>query len=159
MKYSHKHTIWNLEKRYCKDLMCMIYTLLVLNFPWWLFIDNLFFDNTIGLISMALTSNPFYNSIIYIDICVIPSQRIRKHSPGIYHHIAMYFSLQLSDFHSRPVFWQTLIHYSYVVMGAMASQITSLTIVYSTVYSGAENIKALCGEFTGERWIPRTNDQ
>ena len=51
-------------------------------------------------------------------------------------------------------------------MIAMASQITSLTIVYSTVYSGADqrNIKAprhwpLCGEFTGDRWIPRTNGQ
>ena len=56
-------------------------------------------------------------------------------------------------------------------MGPMASQITSLTIVYSTVYSGAdqgrsgaENIKAprhwpLCGEVTGERWIPRTKGQ
>ena len=30
------------------------------------------------------------------------------------------------------------LHYSEVIMGAMASQITSLTIVYSTVYSGAE---------------------
>ena len=51
-------------------------------------------------------------------------------------------------------------------MSAIASQITSLTIVYSTVYSGADikNIKAprhgpLCGEFTGDRWIPRTNGQ
>ena len=48
-------------------------------------------------------------------------------------------------------------------MGPMASPITSLTLVYSTVYSGADqrNIKAprhwpLCGEFTGDRWIPRT---
>ena len=46
------------------------------------------------------------------------------------------------------------------------SQITSLTSVYSTVYSDADkkNIKAprhwpLCGEFTGDRWIPRTNGQ
>ena len=42
-------------------------------------------------------------------------------------------------------------------MGKAASQITSLTPVYATVYS--ENIKAprhwpLCGEFTGDRWIP-----
>ena len=50
-------------------------------------------------------------------------------------------------------------------MGSMASQITSLTIVYSAVYSGAEKKdKAprhwpLGGEFTGDRWIPRTNDQ
>ena len=57
-------------------------------------------------------------------------------------------------------------HYSGVIMGAMASQINSLTIVYSTVYSGADQRKTkfrvtghLCGEFTGHRWIPRTNDQ
>ena len=50
-------------------------------------------------------------------------------------------------------------HYSDVIMGAMASQITSLTIVYSTVIEGQikENIKALyhwplCGNspVTGE---------
>ena len=32
-------------------------------------------------------------------------------------------------------------HYCDVIMGAMASQITSLTIVYSTVYSGADQRK------------------
>ena len=49
-------------------------------------------------------------------------------------------------------------------MGAMAYQITSLTIVYLTDYSGVDkgNIKAprhwpLCVEFTGDRWISRTN--
>ena len=31
---------------------------------------------------------------------------------------------------------QIYIHYSHVIMGAMTSQITSITIVYSTVYSG-----------------------
>ena len=51
-------------------------------------------------------------------------------------------------------------------MRAMASQITSLTIVYSAVVQvmSKENIKAprhwpFCGEFTGNRWIPRTNGQ
>ena len=51
-------------------------------------------------------------------------------------------------------------------MGSIVSKIMSLSIVYSTVYSGddQENIKAprhwpFCGEFTGDRWIPRTNDQ
>ena len=44
-------------------------------------------------------------------------------------------------------------HYSHVIMGVMASQITSLTIVYSPIYSGSYK-KALrqwplCGEFTG----------
>ena len=33
------------------------------------------------------------------------------------------------------------IHYSDVIMGAIASQITSLTIVYSSVYSGADQRK------------------
>ena len=32
-------------------------------------------------------------------------------------------------------------HYNYVIMGAMASQLTSLMIVYSTVYSGADQRK------------------
>ena len=51
-------------------------------------------------------------------------------------------------------------------MSAMASQITSLTIVYTTFYSGVnkKNIKAprhwpLWGEFTGDQWIPRTKGQ
>ena len=41
-------------------------------------------------------------------------------------------------------------------MGAMASQITNLTIVYSTAYSGADQRKHNCswwGEFTVDRWI------
>ena len=49
-------------------------------------------------------------------------------------------------------------------MGAVASQIFSLTIVYSTFIQVQikENIKAprhwpLCGEFTRDRLIPRTN--
>ena len=33
------------------------------------------------------------------------------------------------------------IHYNDVIMGTMASQITGLTIVYSTVYSGADQKK------------------
>ena len=51
-------------------------------------------------------------------------------------------------------------------MGAIASQITSLTIVDSTFIQVQikENIKALrhwplCREFTGDRWIPHTNGQ
>ena len=53
-------------------------------------------------------------------------------------------------------------------MGAMASQITSLTIVYSPVFIQAqikETIKAprhcmaFVRGFTGDRWITRTNGQ
>ena len=46
-------------------------------------------------------------------------------------------------------------HYVDVIMTAMASQITSLTIVYAIVYSGADHWP-LCREFTGDRWIPCT---
>ena len=58
------------------------------------------------------------------------------------------------------------VHYSDAIMGAMAFQITSLTIVYSTVYSDADQRKhqssaslAFVREFTGDRWIPHTNGQ
>ena len=69
---------------------------------------------------------------------------------------------------SKHLYWavgEVNVYHNDVIMGTMASQITSLTIVYSTVYSGADKkIKAprhwpLCGEFTGDRWIPRTNGQ
>ena len=60
-------------------------------------------------------------------------------------------------------------------MGTMASEITSLTIIYSTVYSGADQRKHQTSaslaivkaettslrwrEFTGDRWIPLTKGQ
>ena len=57
-------------------------------------------------------------------------------------------------------------HYNDVKVGAVASQITSLTIVYSTVYSGANQRKHqssaslvfVWGIHRG-RWIPRTKGQ
>ena len=54
------------------------------------------------------------------------------------------------------------IHCSDVITGTMASQITSLTVVYSTVYSGTDQRKhqsSASPGFTGYRWIPRTNGQ
>ena len=99
------------------------------------------------------------------------SNSIRKHSifsflQSSLSTVCSYFWTYLY-FVTRPWLFTWLgimiaLHYNDVMMAVMASQITSLTIVYSTVYSGAENIKArrhwpLCGEFTGDRWIPRTN--
>ena len=54
--------------------------------------------------------------------------------------------------------------YNDVIMGRIASQTTSLTIVYSTVYSVADQRKhqssASLAFVRGiHRWIPRTNDQ
>ena len=37
--------------------------------------------------------------------------------------------------------WCKALHYNDVIMGMMASQLTSLTVVYSTVYSGADQRK------------------
>ena len=67
---------------------------------------------------------------------------------------------RIAKYHLNPY------HYSDVIMSAMASQTTSLAIVCSTFIQAQikKNIKALrhwplCGEFTGDRWIPRTNGQ
>ena len=57
-------------------------------------------------------------------------------------------------------------HYTDVIMTTMASQITSLTVVYSTVYSGADQRKhqssaslAFVWGIHRDRWIPRTKGQ
>ena len=59
-----------------------------------------------------------------------------------------------------------LMHYNDVIMGPMASQINSLTIVFSVVNSYADQRKhqssaslPFVREFTGARWIPRTKGQ
>ena len=58
------------------------------------------------------------------------------------------------------------IHYNDVLMTTMASQITSLTVVYSTVYSAADKKKhqsstslAFVWGIHRDRWIPRTKGQ
>ena len=43
-------------------------------------------------------------------------------------------------------------HYNDVMMGAMASQITSLTIVYSTVYLGTDERKHQSSESPAFVW-------
>ena len=57
-------------------------------------------------------------------------------------------------------------HYIDVIMTTMTSQITSLTVVYSTVYSDADQWKhqssaslAFVWGIHRDRWIPRTNGQ
>ena len=57
-------------------------------------------------------------------------------------------------------------HYNDVIMTTVASQITSLTVVYSTVYSDADQRKhqssaslAFVREIHRDRWIPRTKGQ
>ena len=57
-------------------------------------------------------------------------------------------------------------HYSDVIMTTIASQITSLTVVYSTIYSDADQRKQQSSASLDfmwgihrDRWIPRTNGQ
>ena len=51
-------------------------------------------------------------------------------------------------------------HYNDVIMGTIASQITSLTGVYSTIYSDADQRKHESSESLAfVRGIPRTNGQ
>ena len=45
----------------------------------------------------------------------------------------------MNDYNEAPV--TRTAHYDDVIMGVMASQITSLTIVYTTAYSGADQRK------------------
>ena len=65
-------------------------------------------------------------------------------------------TISLSNFVTRAF---AVLHYSDVIMSGMASQISSPTIVYSTVHSsGADQRKhqsSLCGEFTRAQWINR----
>ena len=62
--------------------------------------------------------------------------------------------------------WHFAKHYCDATMGTVASQITSLTIVYTAVYSDADQSKhqssaslAFVGGIHRDRWIPRTNGQ
>ena len=59
-----------------------------------------------------------------------------------------------------------LVHYSDVIMSAMVSQITGVSIVCSAVCSGVDKKKhqssaslAFVRGTTGDRWIPLTKDQ
>ena len=71
---------------------------------------------------------------------------------GYMHYFAQYISCEITCFRFLEGMQAILqcrlaslaympSHYSEVIMSAMASQITSLTIVYSTVYSGADQRK------------------
>ena len=51
------------------------------------------------------------------------------------------FLLSLYDIHPRDLYHCSPFHDNDIIMSVMASQITSLTIVYSTVYSGTDQRK------------------
>ena len=66
----------------------------------------------------------------------------------------------------RPVVVITICHYNDVIMTTMASQITASRLFIQPFIQThiKEKIRAprhwpMCGEFTGDRWIPRTKGQ
>ena len=66
--------------------------------------------------------------------------------------------MRLKSFYDAGWFFITMTP----LMRVIASQITSLTIVYSNVYSDADQRKHQSSAslaFVGDRWIPRTNGQ
>ena len=73
----------------------------------------------------------------------------------------------ISDLPYKPrIICRSASHYDDVTMSLMASQITSLTVVYSTVYSDADQRKhqssaslAFVWGIHRDRWIPRTKGQ
>ena len=103
---------------------------------------------------MYLTTNPRFISTI--------TCRGSWHAPNC---LVLYFTYCYL-FSRSASFFVYPFHYDDVIMTMLASQITSLTVVYSIVYAGVNqrNIKAprhwpLCGKFTGDRWISRTSGQ
>ena len=74
---------------------------------------------------------------------------------GMYENVVIMFASDVSGAIVNLIFAG---HCSDVIMGRIASRITSLTIIYSTIYSDADQRKhqssaslALYGEFTGDR--------
>ena len=78
-----------------------------------------------------------------------PSYLLLRYETAIIFVVARWLNIRLLDN-----------HYSDIIMDTMASQITSLAIVYSTGYSGADQRKHQSSAWlAGERWIPRTKGQ
>ena len=84
----------------------------------------------------SITGHSFYDEYQIFD-------------PGKVHCGKICFNIKLKV-HNRPN------HYSDVIMGTIASQITSLTIIYSAVYSDADQRKhQSSASLAFVRWIPR----
>ena len=97
-----------------------------------------------------------HSSIILIFLFLVAAQ-LGKWSPN-------YHSCKHKNISTLGYIYYS--HYINVIMTTMVSKITSLTVVYSTVYSDAEQIKhqspaslAFVLGIHRDRWIPRTKGQ
>ena len=97
-------------------------------------------------------------------ICVTGSQRVDQGWPGFRTYLR---NIEGNDFTLLYKFSALVcFYYIDVIMTTMASQITILTVVYSTVYSDADQRKhqssaspAFVRGIRRDRWIPRTKGQ
>ena len=96
-----------------------------------------------GVIMMLYMSQPAAVIVVYADVFTPNSLRapIRNHQADLWQLCAIEHKTQFT-YHVRSSKHMCYSrHHSDIIMGAMASQITSLAIVYSTVYSGADQRK------------------
>ena len=92
------------------------------------------------------------SKVKFIDDKVTPCHGWRK-TPSI-------STLRSGDAYMYQWTGQSIIHYSVAIIGAMASEITSLTIVYSTIYSDTVQRKYQSSmSLAFVRGIPRTKGQ
>ena len=93
-----------------------------------------------------------------------------SYSPECYLSVMTHVQHSINGMHNpwHVLYWMfdisESLHYNDVIMSAMVSHITGVSIVCLIVYSGAENIKTprhwlLWGESIGGRWIPLTKGQ
>ena len=98
----------------------------------------------------------------------IDAQRIKHYIDGLVHDCSNSIAKALELLQSKPSIWcqSCKYHYNDIIMTTMASQITSLAVVYSAVYSGVDQRKyqspasmAFVWRIHRDRWIPRTKFQ
>ena len=110
--------------------------------------------NTILLVNLLKTAIKTEGSVSIMTFIFLYDDEI-SWNPFPYHwprDRVVWTSMNVSN---TTLWYFDIFHYNDVIMGEMTSQITSLVIVYSNVYSGADQRKhqssaslILCGEFT-----------
>ena len=104
-------------------MIMMMTTTMTFCMKFWYLVGDKWFGMTI---SMLIS---YWIKLRWMD-CLTVSP-LRNESPS-----KKWYSIRM-----RQADWKQNSHYNDVIMSAMASQFTSLTIVYSTVYSGADQRK------------------
>ena len=132
----------------------------------WIFLKKIHWDYSLQWHHMSIISSQITDNLTVCSPAYSIEQQWKM--KALHHWPSERNSLVTKWFPSQvPVIWQVFsCHYNDVIMSIMASQITSLTIITQPFIQAQikENIKALChwplcGEFTGDRWIPRTKGQ